>query len=156
MQNVIRESPASGSAPFSTSTRSSARSNVPDWRHSSTIPTSSPTSPALVIQNALTAARAASGLWYPEPDKEIRAEPDELPADEELDEVGREDQAHHRKREERLIGVVAAERRRRLIAQVAQRVHLHETGDQRDEREHDRRLGIGEDADGRQRLPLGR
>jgi hypothetical protein len=40
------------------------KSKVPVWRHSSTMPMSRPTSPALVVQKAFTAARAASGRWY--------------------------------------------------------------------------------------------
>ena len=49
------------------------------------------------------------GPLVPVADQQIGAEPDQLPADEELDEVGREHEPHHREREERLVGVVAAE-----------------------------------------------
>ncbi len=59
MQKVTIESPASGMALVAASERSSVRSNVPVTCHSITIPTRRPTSPALVIQNAFTAARAA-------------------------------------------------------------------------------------------------
>ena len=61
MQNVMIERPATGIALDAASERSSVKSNVPVRRHSMTIPISKPTSPALVIQNAFTAARAADG-----------------------------------------------------------------------------------------------
>ena len=44
--------------------KSSVNSNVPVADHRSTMPMMKPTSPSLVIQNALTAARAAAGRSY--------------------------------------------------------------------------------------------
>jgi hypothetical protein len=58
------DSPAIGSALLAASEWSSVMSNVPAARNSMTMPISMPTSPAFVIQNALTAARAAEGRWY--------------------------------------------------------------------------------------------
>ena len=59
-------------------------------------------------------------LPIPEANQEIRADADQLPAHEELQEIRREHHAHHREREQRLEGVVAAERGPRLIAQIAE------------------------------------
>ena len=95
-------------------------------------------------------------LLIPEADQQIGAESDQLPADEELHQVRREHQPHHREREERLVGVVPSEPRRRLVAQVSQRVDLDEQRDQRDEHEHHRGGLVGEDADCGERSPLGR
>ena len=64
MQKVMTPSPASGIAPASASWSSWRKSKVPVSLQSSTMPISMPTSPALVIQKALTAALAASGLVY--------------------------------------------------------------------------------------------
>ena len=80
------------------------------------------------------------GALVPEADQQVRAEADQLPAHEQLQEVRRERQPHHREREQRLIGVVAAERGRRLVVQVAERIELHQQRHERDEAEHDRRL----------------
>ena len=59
--------PASGIAPASAIPRKATRSNVPVARWSRTMPMRRPTSPAFVVQNALSAARAASGLRYQNP-----------------------------------------------------------------------------------------
>ena len=94
------------------------------------------------------------GPLVPVPDQQIGAEADQLPADEELDEVGREHEPHHREREERLVGVVAPEGRRRLVGQVAEGVELDEEGHARHEHEHQRGVGVREDADARERARL--
>ena len=99
---------------------------------------SSPTSPAFVVQNALSAARAASGFAIPEADQQVRADADQLPADEELQQIRREHHAHHREGEQRLERVVAAERRRRLVAQIAGRIDLHQQRHQRHQQQHRR------------------
>ena len=54
---------------------SSVMSNVPATRYSMTIPINMPTSPALVIQNAFTAARAADGRWYQKPIRRYEQRP---------------------------------------------------------------------------------
>jgi hypothetical protein len=50
--------------PVSAICKRSRKSKVPVCRHRRTIPMRRPTSAALVIQKALTAARAASGRVY--------------------------------------------------------------------------------------------
>ncbi len=89
--------------------KSSVNSKVPVADHRSTMPTMKPTSPSFVIQNAFTAALRGGRTLVPEADQEIRAEPDQLPEDEHLQESGSEHEAQHREDEERLVGVVAAE-----------------------------------------------
>ena len=64
MKNVTRPRPASASPPPCASSKSSAKSKVPVRLQSITMPIRKKTSPALVIQKAFTAARAASGRWY--------------------------------------------------------------------------------------------
>ena len=71
-----------------------------------------------------------------EADQEVGAEAHQLPEDEELEEVRREDEPQHREREERLVEVVAPERGRRLVGQVAERVELDQPGDQRHQGRH--------------------
>ena len=96
------------------------------------------------------------GPRVPVADEEIGAEPHQLPADEELDEVRREHQPHHREREERLVRVVPAERRQRFIGEIAQRIDLDEEGDEGDQDEHQRRVAVGEHAHHRERSGVGR
>ena len=86
------------------------------------------------------------GPCVPVADQEVGAEAHQLPADEELDEVGGQHQPHHREREEGLVGVVAAERGRRLVGEVAERVHLHQERHQRDQDQHQGGVGVGEHA----------
>ena len=95
-------------------------------------------------------------LLVPEANQQIGAESDQLPADEELHQVRREHQPHHREREKRLVGVVPSEPRWRLLAQVSQGIELNEQRDQCDEHEHHRGGFVDQDADGGEWLPLGR
>ena len=67
MQNVMTDRPTADISPLATISRISLRSNVPECCHNMTMPISRPTSPAFVVQKALTAARAASGFWYQKP-----------------------------------------------------------------------------------------
>ena len=53
------------------------------------------TSPILVTRNAFLAARGRGGPLEPEPDEQVGAETDQLPEDEQLEEVVRQDQAEH-------------------------------------------------------------
>ena len=91
-------------------------------------------------------------LVIPEADQQVRADADQLPADEQLQEVRRQHHAHHRKREERLERVVAAER-----AAPARRSDSRANRPGRaatpasTSSSIDRRLRIGEDADGGER-----
>ena len=92
----------------------------------------------------------------PVADQEIRAEPDQLPEDEHLDERGRQHEPEHREGEERLVGVVAAQGGRPLVSEVRQRVDLDEQGHERDEHEHRARQRVHEEADRRHRATVGR
>ena len=62
----MRESPA-GSRCAAAAAKSAVKSKVPVARQSKTMPVTNPTSPSLVVQNALTAARAAAGRSYQKP-----------------------------------------------------------------------------------------
>jgi hypothetical protein len=55
---------STGSVPFEPIWNSVQKSKVPVADHSITMPATKPRSPSLVIQNALTAARAAAGRSY--------------------------------------------------------------------------------------------
>ncbi len=92
----------------------------------------------------------------PVADQEVGAKPHQLPADEQLDEVGGQHQAHHREGEEGLVGVVAAEGRRRLVGQIAERVDLHQKRHQRDQDQHQGGVGVGEHAHRREHAVLHR
>ena len=99
-----RQSPASGIAPLWRHLRAARRSRTcRSAATACTMPISRPTSPALVIQNALTRGARRLGLAVPVADQQVRAEADQLPADEQLQEVRREHQPHHREREQRLV-----------------------------------------------------
>src|SRR5262249_31881171 len=58
---------STGSVPFEPIWNSVQKSKVPAADHSITMPATKPRSPSLVIQNALTAARAAEGRPYQYP-----------------------------------------------------------------------------------------
>jgi len=64
MKAITRPRPVRASLPPWAISNSSEKSKVPVRLHSITMPIRKPTSPALVTQNAFTAARAASGRWY--------------------------------------------------------------------------------------------
>ena len=93
------------------------------------------------------------GLLIPEADQQVRAEPDQLPADEELQQVGREHQPHHREREERLVGVVAPRPGGGSSLRYASEYTWTRKRDQRDEHEHHRGRLVGEHADRGERRP---
>ena len=57
-------SPSTCRAPLSAAWNSGQKSNVPVADQSITMPATKPRSPSFVIQNAFTAARAASGRSY--------------------------------------------------------------------------------------------
>src|SRR5207245_8454974 len=65
----------------------------------------------------------------PVTDQEVRTEAHQLPEHEDLDEGRREHEPEHGEREERLERVVPAERRWTLVAEVRQRIDLHEERD---------------------------
>ena len=96
------------------------------------------------------------GSRVPVADQEIRAQADQLPEDEHLEKVRRQDQPDHREGEERLVRVVPSERRRRLVVQVGHRVDLHQQGDQRDQHQHRHRQGVDHHPDRGQRPLVGR
>src|SRR5262249_47031370 len=67
IRNMIGDSRPTGSVPAEAMPNSVRKSNVPVADHSMTMPATNPRSPSLVIQNALTAARAADGRSYQKP-----------------------------------------------------------------------------------------
>ena len=92
----------------------------------------------------------------PVADQEVGAQAHQLPEHEHLDEGWGEDEPEHREREERLVGVVPPEGGRPLVAEVRERVELHEERDERDQHEHRVRERIHEQADRRHRTLVGR
>jgi hypothetical protein len=64
---MISGSASAGRLPAAPMRKSVQKSNVPVTAHSMTMPATNPRSPSLVIQKALTAARAADGRSYQKP-----------------------------------------------------------------------------------------
>src|SRR6266481_250644 len=64
---MIGGSTSTGSVPIEPIVNSAQKSKVPVADHSMTMPATKPRSPSLVIQKALTAARAAAGRSYQKP-----------------------------------------------------------------------------------------
>src|SRR5262245_48489560 len=67
MRNMTGASESTGKVPIEPIVNSVQKSKGPVSDHSMTMPTTKPTSPSLVIQNALAAARAALGRSYQDP-----------------------------------------------------------------------------------------
>ncbi len=81
----------------------------------------------------------------PVADQQVRAETDQLPEHEHLEVRRREDEPQHREREQRLVDVVAAERRGGLVVEIRERVELHEQRHERDEHEHRHRQVVDQE-----------
>ena len=81
--------------------------------------------------NAFLLASAADALVVPEPDQEIRAQPDELPRGEDGQPVVPEDEEQHAEHEEVEVGEEAPAAR--VVRHVAHRVEVDEHADRRDD-----------------------
>src|SRR5437763_1119172 len=79
MRNMIVARPGTASAFSCACSKSSVNSNVPVADHRSTMPTMKPPSPSFVIQNALSAARAAAGRTSQKPIKRYEQSPASSP-----------------------------------------------------------------------------
>ena len=75
-----------------------SNSKVRAWRKMSMIPMSMPMSPTRVVKYAFIAAKATLRLLVPVPDQQVGAQADQLPEDEEQEEVVGQYQAQHRRR----------------------------------------------------------
>ena len=103
--------------------------DVPDPRHE---------------ERLLGRARRAR-LLVVEADQEVGADPDQLPEEEELEQVIGEDESGHRRQEERELRVVAREAV--IVVHVIDRVEQDEETDDRHHEEHQRRDRVHEDPD---------
>ena len=83
------------------------RSNDPVYRNSRISPARNPTSPTRVTKKRLLRRAHRRGLLEPEPDQQIRGQPDQLPAHEHQQDVVRDHKRQHRRREQRQIREVA-------------------------------------------------
>ena len=86
----------------------SSNSKVPVPPTASRCPATNPRSPSLVDPERLHRRARRRRPLVPEADQQVRAETDQLPEHEHLEEGRREHEPQHREREERLVGVVAA------------------------------------------------
>ena len=111
------------------------------------MPIIKPMSPVRVVRKALIAASEFALLLPPVADEHERAEPDQLPADEQLRACSRRRRAEHRRGEERQTGEVP--RVATVAVHVRGRVHLHEQRHHRDDEQHHHRetVDIGADAE---------
>ena len=146
MKNVTRPRPASASPPPWASSKSSEKSKVPVRLQSITMPIRKNDVARLGDPEGLHRRARRLGPRVPVADQEVGAEAHQLPADEELDEVGGEHDPHHREREQRLVGVVAAEGGRRLVGEIAERVDLDQEGHEGHQDQHQGGVGVREHA----------
>ena len=95
--------------------------------------------------NAFLPAAALAKSFVPEPDEQVRAEADALPADEEDREVVREDEHEHREDEEVQVGEEAPVPF--LLLHVSDAVDVDERAHERDERQHEGRESVEAERD---------
>ena len=89
---------------------------------------------------------AVDFLLVPEADQQVRADADQLPEDEDHEDVARGDQAEHREAKEREIG--EEPRITRVVVHVAHRVDVDQGRDERDHEEHDDAQIVDRDSQG--------
>ena len=99
-------------------------------------------------QECLLGGRRGGGAVEPEADQEVGGEADQLPEDEQHQQVVGDDQTQHGGREQRHVGEVAAVAA--VIAEIAGRVNLDQQRDEGDDDQHD----AGESVDPRAQLDV--
>ena len=104
------------------------------------MPSAKPKSPMRLTMKALIAAALARWPVVPEADQEIGAEPDALPAEEELHEIVRRHQHQHEEGEEAQIRHEA--RDRVVVRHVADGIDVDHARDDRHHRHHHRRQRV--------------
>ena len=126
---LLRRRRGTRASPCSQTRRTAARAKV--------------ASPIAFITNAFFAAATASEPVVPEPDQQVRREPDEAPAHEQEQEVPRLHEQEHREDEERHVGEVAT--LLVVAGHVAHRVPDDEPADSRDDEHHHDRERVDQD-----------
>ncbi len=118
--------------------------SVPRLTKISMIPSANPTSPTRLTMNAFFAASAADRFVLPEADQQVARQPDQLPGDEDDEEVVGEDEEQHREHEQVQVGEEPPVAR--VVAHVADRVDVDEQPDRRHDDQQAGGQGVDEEA----------
>ena len=117
--------------------------SVPRLMKISMIPSAKPTSPTRLTMNAFLAASGRRALLLPEADQQVAREPDQLPGDEDDEEVVGQYQEQHREHEE--VQVREEPPVPAVVGHVADRVDVDEQADGRHDDEQAGRQGVDEE-----------